>query len=258
MLTKRLIFTLLYDSGSFMLSRNFRLQKIGDISWLEKNYGFASVGYSIDELIVIDVSRQPHDTTKFCENLKRLTQDCFAPIAAGGSIKTISHARELLRSGADKVVLNTALHDQPELIEEIAAEFGRQCIVASVDVQKINNKYEVFKSNGSIKTGDSLEHFLLKCAGLPIGEIYLTSIDRDGTGNGLNLEMLDFATHINEVPLILMGGVGNADHIIAGLQDNRVDAVATANLLNFMGDGLLRARESAIAAGINLPLFDSK
>lgn len=120
---------------------------------------------------------------------------------------------------------------------------------------KINNKYEVFKSNGSIKTGDSLEHFLLKCAGLPIGEIYLTSIDRDGTGNGLNLEMLDFATHINEVPLILMGGVGNADHIIAGLRDNRVDAVATANLLNFMGDGLLRARESAIAAGINLPLL---
>lgn len=255
MLAKRLIFTLLYDSGSFMLSRNFRLQKIGDISWLEENYGFATVGYSIDELVVIDVSRQPRDTLRFCETLKRLTRDCFAPIAAGGGIKTFSHARELLRSGADKVVINSALHDQPELIEELAAEFGRQCIVASVDTQKINNSYRVFKNSSQIDTSYSLEHFLLKCAGLPIGEIYLTSIDRDGTGNGLNLEMLDFATHINEVPLIIMGGVGNADHIIAGLRDNRVDAVATANLLNFMGDGLARARKLAIANGINLALF---
>lgn len=256
MLTKRLIFTLLYDNGSFMLSRNFRLQKIGDISWLEENYGFSSVGYSIDELVVIDVSRQTRDTARFCEILKRLTQDCFAPITAGGGIKTLEQVRQLLRSGADKIVLNTALHDQPDLIEDIATEFGRQCIVASVDTQKINNKYEVFKSNGSIKTGDTLDHFLLKCAGLPIGEIHLESIDRDGTGNGLDLEILDHANHVKDLPLILMGGVGNADHFIAGLKDERVDAVATGNLLNFMGDGLPLARARAIAEGINLPLFD--
>ena len=90
---------------------------------------------------------------------------------------------------------------------------------------------------------------------MPIGEIYLTSVDRDGTGNGLDLEVLDFVGHAKDVPLIIMGGVGNADHIIEGLKDNRVDAVATANLLNFMGDGLARARESAIASGINLPVF---
>ena len=93
MLTKRLIFTLLYDNGSFMLSRNFRLQKIGDLNWLEDNYGFANVGYQIDELVVIYVSRQNRDTAKFCEDLKRLTLDCFAPIAAGGGIKTLEHAR---------------------------------------------------------------------------------------------------------------------------------------------------------------------
>ena len=255
MLTKRLIFTLLYDGGSFMLSRNFRLQKIGDLDWLEENYGFSTVGYAIDELVVIDVSRQNRNTPQFCEDLKRLTRDCFAPITAGGGIRTLEHVHQLLRSGADKVVVNTALHDQPELVEEIAAELGRQCIVASIDVQKINGVYQVFKNNGTVKFGESLDHILLKCAGLPIGEIHIESIDRDGTGNGLDLEILEFIKHVKDVPLILMGGIGNADHIIAGLKDNRVDAVATGNLLNFMGDGLARARELAINGGVILPKF---
>ena len=255
MLTKRLIFTLLYDSGSFMLSRNFRLQKIGDLDWLEENYGFSTVGYAIYELVVIDVSRQSRNTPQFCEDLKQLTRDCFAPITAGGGIRTLEHVHQLLRSGADKVVINTSLHDQPELVEEIATEFGRQCIVASIDVQKIDGTYQVFKNNGTIKVGESLEHVLLKCAGLPIGEIHIESIDRDGTGNGLDLEILEFVKHVKDLPLILMGGIGNADHIIAGLKDNRVDAVATGNLLNFMGDGLARARELAINGGVVLPRF---
>ena len=238
-----------------MLSRNFRLQKVGNMDWLEENYGFSTVGYSIDELVVIDVSRQGRNTPQFCEDLKRLTRDCFAPITAGGGIRTLEHVHQLLRSGADKVVVNTALHDQPELVEEIATELGRQCIVASIYIQKINGVYQVFKNNGTVKVGESLDHILLKCAGLPIGEIHIESIDRDGTGNGLDLEILEFIKHVKDVPLILMGGVGNAEHIIAGLKDERVDAVATGNLLNFMGDGLVRARGLAIDGGINLPKF---
>ena len=238
-----------------MLSRNFRLQKVGNMDWLEENYGFSTVGYSIDELVVIDVSRQGRNTPQFCEDLKRLTRDCFAPITAGGGIRTLEHVHQLLRSGADKVVVNTALHDQPELVEEIATELGRQCIVASIDIQKINGVYQVFKNNGTVKVGESLDHILLKCAGLPIGEIHIESIDRDGTGNGLDLEILEFIKHVKDVPLILIGGIGNADHIIAGLKDNRVDAVATGNLLNFMGDGLARARELAINGGVILAKF---
>jgi cyclase len=255
MLTKRLIFSLLYDNGSFMLSRNFRLQKIGDLNWLEDNYGFSNVGYQIDELVVIDVTRHNRDSAKFCMALKQLTRDCFAPITAGGGIKTLEHARELLRSGADKVVVNTALHDQPELVEILASEFGRQCVIASVDAQKIDNSYRVFKHNGTVETAFSLDQFLLRCAGLPVGEIYLTSIDRDGTSNGLDFEMLEHVNHVKDLPIIVKGGVGNANHIIAGLSDDRVDAVATAHLLNFMGDGLARARELAISGGINLPKF---
>ncbi len=255
MLTKRLIFSLLYDNGSFMLSRNFRLQKIGDLNWLEKNYGFSAVGYAIDELMVIDVSRQNRNLNRFCKDLKRLTNDCFAPITAGGGIRTLDHARELLRSGADKIVVNTALHDQLDLIKDLAREFGKQCIVASVDAQKINDSYRVLKHNGTVETAYSLDQFLLQCNGLPIGEIYLTSIDRDGTGNGIDFEMLEHVNHIKALPLIVKGGIGNSDHIIAGLSDDRIDAVATANLLNFMGDGLVRARELAIIGGISLPKF---
>jgi cyclase len=255
MLSKRLIFALLYDNGSFMLSRNFRLQRIGDLNWLEDNYGFSNVGYQIDELVVIDVSRQNRDTAKFCEALKQLTRDCFAPITAGGGVKTIEHARELLRSGSDKILVNSALHDQPELVDTLASEFGRQCVVASVDTQKINNSYRVLKHNGTVETAYSLDQFLLRCAGLPIGEIYLTSIDRDGTSNGIDFEMLEHLNHVKDLPIIIKGGVGNANHIIAGLSDNRVDAVATAHLLNFMGNGLARARELAISYGINLPKF---
>lgn len=252
---KRLIFTLLYDNGSFMLSRNFRLQRVGNLGWLEKNYGFSKISHTIDELVILDVTRQARNIEKFCEELRMLTFNCFAPIAAGGGVKTVEHAWALLRSGADKIVINTALHDQPELIEKIAQEFGSQCIVASVDCESRDEGFYVTKENGVISTGKSLKGFLAECSDLPLGEIYLNSITRDGTGNGLHLELLDSVAPITSTPLILAGGIGNAIHIIEGLKDSRVDAVATANLLNFMGDGLQTAREIAIRSGISLPIF---
>ena len=252
---KRLIFTLLYDNGSFMLSRNFRLQKIGNLNWLEENYGFSKVGLAIDELVVLDVSRQSRNLEKFCEDLKLLTNNCFAPIAAGGGVKSVEHAATLLRSGADKVVLNTALHDQSELVTELAEKFGNQCIVASVDYEKVDTQFIVTKKNGFERTNTALKQFLQHIANFPIGEIYLNSMTHDGTGNGLNLEILDLVSPLASTPLILAGGVGNSKHIIEGLSDRRVDAVATANLLNFMGDGLNQARENIIRSGVNLPIF---
>src|SRR5687768_4666363 len=111
MLKKRMIFTLLYDNGSFMLSRNFRLQKVGDLRWLQKNYNFSSIAFSIDELIVLDVTRGERNNAIFCDHLKKLTEGCFIPIAAGGGIRSVEYAKMLLRSGADKVVINTPLFD---------------------------------------------------------------------------------------------------------------------------------------------------
>ena len=160
MAKKRLIFTLLYDSGSFMLSRNFRLQKVGDINWLEKNYGFSNVGFSIDELIVLDVSRNERNRDEFSEVLKTLTNDCFAPIAAGGGINSVADATKLLRSGADKIVVNSSLHNNRKLISELAQEFGRQCIIASVDCKQIEGKFYIATNNGSNVTDLTLTKFL--------------------------------------------------------------------------------------------------
>jgi cyclase len=252
---KRLIFTLLYDNGSFMLSRNFRLQKIGDLKWLETNYGFSKVGYSIDELIVLDVSRTPRDRQAFCETLKALTFDCFAPIAAGGGVNSVNEAHDLLRSGADKVVVNTALHTNPDLISKLATEFGRQCIVASLDCKYLDNAYRLVTNNGSETIDSDLPQFLTEISSLPMGEIYLNSVDRDGTGNGYDFKVLDCLPKSIEVPVILAGGVGNSKHLADGLSDHRVDAVATANLINFMGNGLALTRAELINANFDIPVF---
>lgn len=253
MLKKRLIFTLLYDRGFFMLSRNFRLQKVGDLAWLQKNYNFSHIAFSIDELIVLDVSRGERDIGLFCEHLKSITEGCFAPIAAGGGIRTIEHARTLLRSGADKVVINTPLFDSQALIGELAAEFGQQCVVASMDVKRsTQGDYQAWTDNGSRCVEGSLAKWFDNVAHCAVGELYLNSMDRDGTGQGYDLNMLEHLPESMPMPLILAGGAGNFHHLAEGLSENRVDAVATAHLFNFVGDGLEVSRARLHEKGFDL------
>ena len=136
MLKKRLIFTLLYDSGYFSLSRNFRLQRVGDLKWLKENYNFEYISRYIDELIVIDVSKEKREIKKFSNILKELTEKIFVPISSGGGIRKLEHAKILLDSGADKVIINTSIFKDIDLIKNLASEFGRQCIVGSLDIKK--------------------------------------------------------------------------------------------------------------------------
>lgn len=257
MLKKRLIFTLLYDHEQFMLSRNFRLQKVGNLEWLQINYDFSHISFSIDELIVLDVTRGEKNTRSFCKILKELTRGCFVPIAAGGGVRTISHARSLLHSGADKVVINTALYDDLPFVNQLASAYGQQCVVASIDIRRgTDGCYRTWKSSGTICNEQPAEEWILFLSDAPVGEIYLNSMDRDGTGQGYDMQVLDLLPSGLVKPLILAGGVGNAAHLLQGLQDPRVDAVATANLFNFIGDGLKRARASLITEGIELPVWD--
>ena len=257
MLRKRLIFTLLYADGQFMLSRNFRLQKVGDIKWLEKNYNFSNVAFFIDELIVLDVSRTNRNFDAFCSSLSTISKGCFAPISAGGGIKTLEQARKLLRSGADKVVLNSALVENIDLVQSLAEEFGQQCVVGSVDLKGTKpDNYEVCINNGS-KICNTPRQEIFKWAKMGIvGEIYLNSMDRDGTGQGYDFGTLSILPDC-DLPVIMAGGVGNSKHLIEGLNQNYVDGVATANLFNFVGDGLQKARMKLKQEGINLATWET-
>ena len=255
MLKKRIIFTLLYDSGSFMLSRNFRLQKVGDFDWLKNNYDFSKISFSIDELMVLDVTRGPKDHKAFALTLSRLAQECFVPIAAGGGIREVHQAKDLLRSGADKIVVNSGLFNDPRLVGKLSSEFGAQAIIASIDFKLINDEYGVFISNGSELIPLDIDSVLSNIVTLPLGEIYLNSMTQDGTGQGLDLSVIKKIPKESQLPVILAGGVGNAHHLIQGLMIDEVDAVATANLFNFVGDGLTVARSEVIKSGIKLPIW---
>lgn len=257
MLKKRLIFTLLYNQGQFMLSRNFRLQKVGDLKWLQTNYNFSHISFSIDELIVLDVTRGERNTEAFCAALKLLAEGCFVPIAAGGGVRTIKHARTLLRSGADKVVVNTPLYENNDVIGKLAGEFGQQCVVASMDIKRTpEGLYQAWSECGNKCLEGPAADWIERVTNATVGEIYLNSIDRDGTGQGYDLQLLDQLPLDMPKPVILAGGVGNATHLAEGLADPRVDAVATAHLFNFIGDGLKQARKSLIAGGVVLPIWD--
>ncbi len=257
MLKKRLIFTLLYDHGQFMLSRIFRLQKVGDLNWLQLHYNFAHISFSIDELVVLDVSRGAKNQASFCAALKQLTQGCFVPISAGGGIRRVEDARNLLGSGADKVVLNTALYESNGFIRELASEFGQQCVVASMDIKRApDGTYHAWSECGSRRMEGGAASWIEKITEEDVGELYLNSMNRDGTGQGCDMQLLHLLPAHIGIPLILVGGVGNAAHLAVAFADPRVDAVATANLFNFVGDGLKQARLSLIADGVVLPVWD--
>jgi cyclase len=257
MLKKRLIFTLLYSNGQFILSRNFRLQKVGNLRWLQTNYNFSHISYSIDELVVLDISRGERNSEEFCAALKKLTEGCFVPIAAGGGVKTINAARNLLRSGADKVVVNSVLYEKNGFIKQLASEFGQQCVVASMDIKAApNGSYQAWADSGSRCVADSAAQWVELIAQDDVGELYLNSMDRDGTGQGYDFRLLDLLPANMAKPVILAGGVGNATHLAAGMADTRVDAVATAHLFNFVGDGLKLARQALISGGVPLPLWN--
>jgi len=252
MLKKRLIFSLLYDSGYFCLSRNFRLQRVGDLKWLQENYNFEYISKYIDELIIIDVSRDKKDLGKFCDTLKDLTDKLFVPISSGGGIRNLDDARYLLDSGADKVILNTSLFENIDLIKNLAIEFGRQCIVGSLDFKKEKGEYNFFISNGNQRINKKNEEIIRILKDSPLGEIIFHSIDRDGTGQGFDLDFLSILKKEINVPIIISGGAGNGKHLIEGLKHYMVDAVSSSHLFNFIGDGLKKAREKAIESNISL------
>ena len=251
---KRLIFTLLYEKGSFVLSRNFRTQKIGDINWLGRNYNFAKVASHIDELIVINVSRDPGFDDHFRSTLTELLSGVFVPMTAGGGVRNLRDAESLFVAGADKILVNYAIHHDIDFVECLAEKYGQQAVVGSLDVRVIDGAHHVFSDKGSVP--EPLENYQGIVGAGHIGEVYLNSIDRDGTGNGMDLSSLAVLGDSSPIPVILAGGASKPAHLSEAIASPAVNAVATANLLNFVGDGLRKTRVAIRNAGIDLAQWD--
>lgn len=252
MLRKRIIFSLIYSDGFFMQSRNFRLQKVGNLTWLEKNYKFQKIAFSLDEIIVLNATRGKKAIQEFAAILSNLVNSVFIPIAAGGGIRTMEDASLLFKSGADKIVLNSVFIEKPDLVQELVKHYGSQSIVAVIDYKKVNGENRVFINDGNTLVQHSLIDYIRIVESLGVGEVYLNSMDKDGTGFGYDFDtIIDIGDNIN-TPLIIAGGAGNEKHLIEGLKIESVSAVATANLFNFIGDGLPNARKKIIDYGLNV------
>lgn len=241
-----------------MLSRNFRLQKVGDFKWLKKHYNFEKIAFSIDELVILDVTRENRNINEFSSAVKEVIKNVFIPVACGGGIRTINDAKMLLKSGADKIVVNSTLYRDKNLIKNLVKNYGSQFVVGSVDFEIKDNVRNVYIENGQVKLKENLEQYLDQIEKLSIGEIYLNSISKDGTGQGYEIDLLSETLKKISTPVILAGGAGNYLHLIEGLQHKSIDAVATANLFNFLGDALPKARIEILNQQMNLAQFESQ
>lgn len=253
---QRLIFTLLWDRGGYMLSRNFRLQKVGDLQWLNKNYNFPKISTALDELVVLNASRGAGATSDFAAELRELTRNLFLPVAAGGGIRSDEDIDMLLRSGADKVVLNKVLHTDHDLVRRTVSRYGSQCVVASIDFEESREfDYRAVLDGAQVPLDEALTDTMLGIQSLGVGEFLLHSITRDGTGNGFVTELQDVIGDV-PIPVILSGGAGHAGHFVEAFETTRFEGFATAHLFNFLGDSLPRLRASLTEAGMRIAQFD--
>ena len=258
MIKKRIIFTLLLSSQSFILSRNFVHQKVGDINWLNKNYNFKSTSNFIDELIILNVDEK-RNQKEFFEISKNIAKECFVPISYGGGINNFEIASEMFRNGADKIILNSSTFKNPKLLNDISSVYGSQSVIVSIDFKKENNNnYSVWIENGKKKINISIEEHIENLMNFQFGEIYLNSIDKDGTGFGYDLSVMKKLNKVSKkIPIIISGGAGNYEHFYEALKIKEIDAVSTAHLFNFVGDGLEKARKSLINKKMSFPEWNA-
>ena len=257
MLRKRIIFSLIYSNGFFNQSRNFQLQKVGDIKWLENFYKFNKISFSIDELLIVNSNKNEKNINEFSSNISRIVNNVFVPISAGGGIRKITDAEILFQNGADKIIVNTSLIDNPSFISELVKKYGSQSIVASLDYKILNKEIVFFNNDGKNIIEMNYKDYINHVQSLKVGEILYNSIDMDGTGFGYDFTTIDKISKIVTIPLIIMGGAGNEKHFFEGLSKDGISAVATANLFNFIGDGLPNARKWLIDRNVNIAKWNS-
>ena len=253
----RIIPCLDVDAGRVVKGVNFvDLTDAGDPVELAARYDQQGA----DEVVFLDITASSDRRETTVEVVHRTAEEVFIPFTIGGGIRTVDDARLLLRAGADKVSVNTAAVNRPELVAEIADEFGSQCAVASIDARRTHGgsfPFEIFTHGGRTPTGIDAIEYAIRVTEMGAGEILLTSMDRDGTRDGFDLELTRAVVEVTNVPVIASGGVGTLDHLVEGVLDGRADAVLAASIFHFGEHSVAEAKLHMAAAGIPIRPADA-
>jgi imidazole glycerol-phosphate synthase subunit HisF len=203
-----------------------------------------------DELCFLDIGASHEGRGTIIDVVRRTAEVCFMPLTVGGGVRSAEDARALLLAGADKVAVNSAAVARPEVVADIATRFGSQCVVASVDARRTGQGWEIFTHGGRKPTGiDALEH-AVKLARLGAGELLVTSMDRDGTRDGYDLELTRTIADAVDIPVVASGGVGNLQHLVEGVTKGHASAVLAASIFHFGEASIADAHAALRAAGL--------
>lgn len=212
----------------------------------------------IDELIYMDCVASLYGRNHLSGMIKAAAQDIFVPLTIGGGIRSVADATDVLRSGADKIAINTAAVANPKLISDIAERFGSQCMVLSIEAKQVGSqKWEVFTNNGRERSGLDVIDWVSKGVELGAGEILLTSIDKEGTRKGFDVDLVKAVTEIVSVPVIASGGMGSIGDLLAVVRDGGADAVAMADILHYKRAQITDIRKSAENAGLKVRSYET-
>ncbi len=255
MLTKRIIPCLDVKDGRVVKGVNFvDLRDAGDPVAQAKVYDAAGA----DELCFLDITASSDNRGIILEVARATAEQCFMPLTIGGGVRAVEDVRRLLLAGADKVSINTAAIQRPELIGEAAKKFGSQCIVVAIDARRrADGGFEVFTHGGRNAPGLDAVEWARRAVELGAGEILLTSMDRDGTKQGFDVALTRAVSRAVTVPVIASGGVGTLDHLVAGVVEGEADAVLAASIFHFGEYSIAEAKAHMAAAGVPIRRGDA-
>lgn len=250
MLKKRLIPILLLKNGRMVKGVKFKdFRDTGDPVTAAKVYD----AQTVDELIFLDITASNDNRDILFDIVSRTAEQCFMPLTVGGGVRTVEDMRKLFEAGADKVSINTAAVQRPEFVHEAAEKFGRANIVVSIDAKRIGKgEYEVFSNSGRKPRGINAINWAKLVADQGAGEILITSMDREGTMEGYDLELTRAVADSVSIPVIANGGVGTLQHLVEGITIGHASAVAASSIFHFTDQSPIKARSFMKVAGIDV------